>query len=361
MQLSILLGTSRGGFLGLSRIAQACAWAAPNIEVIVRDVSTDVQKRDLLGQLQGDRCNIVLAEPCDARTNAAEMLRLAKGDFVFLLGDDNFCFDHAIDELPALIERHHGDPAVVGVTGGYLLEATQGSSIVGYTNAESDDVTARVAGYLSFGGPNILHHAPLRRETVQRVLDFVDTLPFVLPFHDRIGCLLYLLNGKFVRLKRLLCLYDAKVWEQDDAVQRRDVECYRDAGFDPAINLLHWYLCGFEGAVLVRNTDEFLDLPMAQRQAIADRWFSVMFTRFKGQARLTFDSPFAAEAQEICAKLQASTGQLPFEGMLAGICTLIALFSPDGAQRYLEFWSAMIKRGQAAPPARDITAERRAG
>jgi hypothetical protein len=361
MKLSILLGTNRDGLLACARIAQACSWASSDIEVIVRDVSSDARKRDFLAQLRSEYCQVVLAEPCDPPANAAEMLRLAKGDFIFLLTEDDFCFDHAIDELPALIGQHGRDRAVVGVTGGYLIESGQGSSIVGYTNAESDDVTARVAGYLSFGGPNILHHAPLRRETVQRVFEFMDTLPFSLPFHDRVGCLLYLLNGKFVRLKRLLCLYDAKAWEQGDAVQRREIERYRDAGFDPAINMLHWYLCGFEGAVLVRNTDEFLDSPLAQRQAIADRWFSVMFTRFKGQSRLTFDSPFTGEAQKICAKLQASTGQLSFEGMLTGICALIALFSPDGAQRYFDFWKAAIDRGQTASASAEAIAERRAG
>ena len=361
MQLSILLGTNRNGLPACARIAQACAWASPSIEVIVRDVSTDAQKREFLAQLRSDYCNIVLAEPCDARSNAADMIRLAKGDFVFLLNDDDFCFDHAIAELPALIENHAGNPSVVGVTGGYLIEATQGSSIVGYTNAESDDVTARIAGYLSFGGPNILHHAPLRREAVQRVFAFMDTLPFALPFHDRIGCLSYLLKGKFVRLKRLLCLYDAKIWEQGDIVQRHEVECYRNAGFDPAINTLHWYLCGFEGAVLVRNADEFSGYPLALRQTIADRWFSVMFTRFKGQARQTFDSPFAGDAQKICAKLQTSTGQLSFDGMLEEICRLIALFSGDGAHRYFDFWRAAINQRQVDLAPAEKAAQGRAG
>ena len=34
------------------------------------------------------------------------------------------------------------------------------------------------------------------------------------------------------------------------------------AGLDPAINKLHWFLCGFEGAVLVRNSDMFPELPI---------------------------------------------------------------------------------------------------
>jgi hypothetical protein len=194
---------------------------------------------------------------------------------------------------------------------------------------------------------------------IKRVIASLNALPFYFSFHDQIMCLLYLLNGKFVRLKRLLYLYDLGPWEQRDSAQKRDLEFYREAGMDPAINTLHWFLCGFEGAVLTRHSDAFPDHPLAQRQAVADRWFSSMFIRFKGQQRLTFDSPFAGEAQKICAKLLTSTGQLQFQDMLTEICGLIALFSEDGAQRYFDYWDAAINRRKPAP--RSIELERRAG
>ncbi len=236
----------------------------------------------------------------------------------------------------------------------------QGSAIVAYQNIESDDVVARVAGYLGYGGANIMQYAPIRRDIINRVVALMNTLPFYLSFHDQIICLLYLLNGKFVRLKRLLYLYDLGPWEQRDSAQLRDLDFYRGAGLDPAINTLHWYLCGFEGAVLARHADAFPDYTLAQRQAIADRWFSTMFIRFKGHARLTFNSPFAGEAQKICSKLLTSTGQLAFQGMLAEICALIALFSADGAQRYFDFWDAAINRRQPAPLAAAMAAQKRA-
>lgn len=344
MQLSILIGTNRKGLLACSRIAQACSWATPDIEIIVRDNSGDPKKSELLAQFRREHCNIILAEPCDALTNFSEILRLAKSEFVFLLADDDFCFDHAVAALPALIKQFEKDPSVAGVTGTYVVESSQGSSIVSYQDAESDDVVARVAGYLNYGGANILHYAPIRRDIVQRVFAFMNSLPFYFSFHDQIICLLYLLSGKFIRLKRLLYLYDVGVWEIGETAQKRDVDFYKDAGLDPVINKLHWFLCGFEGAVLVRNSDVFPDHPLAQRQLIADRWFSEMFTRFKGHARLTFESRFTGEADKLCAKLLTTTGQLSFQSMLAEICGLIALFSKDNAHRYYDFWDATIKR-----------------
>jgi hypothetical protein len=231
---------------------------------------------------------------------------------------------------------------------------------VSYPNVESEDVVARVAGYLSYGGANILQYAPVRQDVIKRTSAALKALPFCFSFHDQIMCLLYLLNGKFVRMKRLLYLYDLGPWEQRDSAQKRDLDFYRGAGLDPAINTLHWFLCAFEGAVLVRQSDAFPDYPLVQRQAVADRWFSSMFVRFKGHQRLTFDSPFAGEAQKICAKLLISTGQLQFQDMLGEICRVFALFSEQSAQRYFDYWDAAINRRQPATRAAEMALEKRA-
>jgi hypothetical protein len=360
MQLSILMATNRSGLLSCSRIVQACSWASPNVEVIVRDNSGDSQKREFLALCRRNHCDIIIAEPCDALTNVSEVIARAKGDFVFLLADDDFCFDHAIAALPSTLGQCCNDPSVVGVTGAYAIEDSQRTSIINYPNAESDDVAARVGGYLSYSGPNVLHYAPVRREIVQRVFAFMNTLPFYFSYHDQVICLLYLLNGKFMRLNRLLYLYDVGVWELGNSAQKRDADFYKEAGLDPAINKLHWFLCGFEGAVIARNSDIFPDYSLAQRQAIADRWFSEMFMRFKGHARLTFESRFTGEADKLCAKLLTSTGQLSFQGMLTEICSLIALFSEGRAQHYHDFWDAVLNRRMSTPRLAGAVAEKSA-
>jgi len=360
MQLSILLATNRTSLLACSRIAQACSWASPDIEVIVRDNSGDAQKREFLALCRRDYCKIVIAEPCDIFTNTSETFRLAKGEFVFVLADDDFGFDRAVTSLPGVLGKCSKDPSVVGATGAYAVEGSQGTSIVSYQNAESDDVMARVDGYLSYSGPNVFLYAPMRREIVQRIYGFIHAMPAVFSFHDQVMSLLYLLNGKFVRLNQLLYLYDVGVWEVSNTAQKRDVDFYKDAGFDPAINKLHWFLCGFEGAVLARNSNLFPDYPRAQRQLIADRWFSSMFIRFKGHARLTFESRFTGEADRLCAKFLTSTGQLSFQDMLAEICSLIALFSKCHAQRYHDFWDAVLNRRTPISRVASVAAQRRA-
>ena len=337
-----------------SRIAQACSWASPDIEVIIRDNSGDLHKREFLGHLRRDHCNIVLAEPCDGLVNFSEILRMARGEFIFMLADDDLCFERAIAALPDVLGGIE-DPSVAGVTAAYVVETAQGSSLVSYQNLESHDVVERVVGYLRFGGPNILHYAPIRRDIVQRVFALMNDLPCYFSFHDQITCLLYVLNGKFARLQRLLYLYDMGDWETADSAQKKDVAFYAAAGLDPAINRLHWLLCGFEGAALAMHADVFPNYPAAQRQAIADRWFGTMFLRFKSVPRQTFDSPFAAEAEKLFEKVQGSVGQLSFEGVLAEISGFIALLSKTRGQSYFDFWGAMIHKRKPAlrRPARE--------
>jgi hypothetical protein len=348
MQLSILIPTHRNDLLACSRIAQACSWAGPKLEVIVRDNSGNAEKRNLLAQFKRDHCNIVFSEPCEPLVNFSEILRLAKGEFVFFLADDDFGFDRAITALPGKIDEIVNDRSIAAITGAYVIEASSGSSVVGYQSLDSNDVTARIAGYLNFEGANVLIYSPIRRELVQRIFAFMNFMPFSFSFHDQIVCLLYLLNGKFIGLKRLLYLYDIGDWEMAQTAQARDVKFYTSSNVDPAINKLHWFLCGFEGAVLIRNADIFPDYPMAQRQIMADRWFSMMFIRFTKNPRATFGSRFSADADRFCEKWKASAGRLSFQEMLADVCGFISLFSKDNSQKYFEFWNAILTRTKVA-------------
>ena len=190
----------------------------------------------------------------------------------------------------------------------------------------------------------MLFYSVLRREVANRVLRFMTAMPVYLSFHDQILSLFYLLNGKYIRLQRLFYIYDIGVWGAVDSSQKRDIEFYTAAGLDPAADKLQWLLCGFEGAALIMNSKDFPDYPPPQRQAIADLWFSVMFTRFKRDQRMTCESPFTDEATRLCAKIVTSTEQLSFERILTEIRDFFALFSRQRAQSYFEFWNAVLNR-----------------
>ena len=351
VQLSIFLPTYRKDMMAISRIAQACSWAGPQIEVIVRDNSGDADKRDIISRFQRDNCTIVCADQCDGPTNFAEGLRLATGEFLYAIADDDLYFDRAVAALPAIVDAHGKDASVAGITGAYSMESSAGSSLVEYQNIGSDDVIARVAGYLSSRAGNVLIYSPHRRAMVQRSFAFMRTLPAYFSFHDQVLALIYILNGRYIAIPRIIYGYDIGPWEIPLQAQKQDLGFYTAAGLDPAINKLHWFLCGFEGAVLARNSGLFPDPGPAKRQAIADQWFATMFARFLHSPRYTADSPHTARAEALCQKLRASQGRLSFEGMLADIAGLMAAFAPDLARRYFQFWSAELNRRQPAAAA----------
>ena len=358
LQLSILLPTNRHGPVAISRIAQACSWAAPKIQVVVRDNSGNAEKRALLPHFEREHCEIISVDPCEPLENYSELLRLAKGDFVFCMSDDDQCIDRAILALPEVIERSGGDPTVAAVTGAYALESPQGTSVFAYKDVDSDDPAARVAGYLSYGGPNMLFYSVLRRQVAERVLDFMKAMPVYLSFHDQILCLLYLLSGKYIKLQRLFYVYDIGVWGTRETAQKRDIDFYQAAGLDPAANKLQWLLCGFEGAAMIMNATEVPAYPVPQRQAIADLWFTAMFARFKRDARTTYDSPHTDEADKLCAKIAGSTGQLSFERVLADISGFFGLFSKQRAQAYFDFWDSVLSRRRPFTPQKAVAGKR---
>jgi len=349
VQLSVLLPTHRSDLTAISRIAQVCSWAGPNIEVVVRDNSGDAKKRDVIALFQSERCKVISVDPCAPLENFSTLLRLAKGDFIFWPADDDFAFDRAIRAISDVLEKSGKDPSVAGVSGLYVVETSYCSSIANYTGIDSDDPLARVVGYLGYGGPNVFTYSVLRRQVAERTYKLLTSMPFYLSFHDQIQSLLFLMSGKFIQLSRLLYAYDMGAWEAADTAQAKDIEYYRNAGLDPVVNKLHWFLCGFEGATLIRNADAFSHYPLNMRQAVADRWFSLFFLRFRDQPRLPFESPFLAGAARICDKLKSSNGQLSFQDMLVEIRNLFALSSPAHAQKYFDFWDAIINRRQSAP------------
>ncbi len=81
--------------------------------------------------------------------------------------------------------------------------------------------------------------------------------------------------------------------------------------------------------------------------------------RFKGHARLTFESRFTGEADKLCAKLLISTGQLSFQDMLTEICSLIALFSKGHAETILNS-GIRSSTNEPIPRVANVVAERRA-
>jgi len=344
IRLSIVIPTSSQGLTSTSRILQACSWAGPRVEVIVHDRSGSTARAELLHGMEHENCRFMIAAPGRAHDDWTEALSAARGDFVLLLADDGILFDRAMTVLPGVIESIAADTSIIGVAAPTLIETPQGAEAFAYPNIDAGDPLVRLSGYLSADRPNVLLFSPVRRATMTWSLDLVREKPLALPFDDRISSLLYLVAGKFARMARLMHVHDAS---KDDGARAADAAFYQQARLDPAINRLTWFLCGFEGATLIRHANLPVTYAPQQRQAMADLWFSAMFNRFRTQPRETYGSPTAGEADKLCARWMEAAGRLSFADMLADTCQFMALSSQENALKYFAYWSAMLGLRQA--------------
>jgi len=342
IRLSVIMPSNRADLRALSRITQACSWAAPHTEVIIRDNSGDAAKRAFLAQIEKENCHLIVAEPCGAHENGWKALERAQGDFVFLISDDDVCFDRALAELPAKIAEVANDPSVIGITGAIMIDSSKGSNFVAYRDIGAEDPLMRLVGWAGSTPCNVILFSPIRRDVLKWTAEVLEAKPFRLSFDDQICSMLYLVRGKFAYLDRLLYSYDQHNWESRESAQREDLKCYTAAGLDPAVNKLHWLLCAFEGAALARNLSLAPGYTLAQRQSFADYWFALMFRRFQVDYREGYGSPFADKADTLCAKWKTAAGQLTFEAILADICQFLALTSPAHATRYFDYWRGFI-------------------
>jgi hypothetical protein len=344
IRLSIVVASHGHDLASCSRILQACSFAGPRVEVVVRYQSGSATKADFLRGISKENCRFTIAPPGEARENWAETLAAAQGDFALLMSGDDVLFDRAMTMLPGVLESVAADASVIGVAAPSLIETPKGAEAFDYPNIDADDPLVRLSGYLSAERPNVLLFSPVRRATITWALDILRDKPLALPFDDQLSSMLYLVAGKFARMTRLMHVHDAGM---ADAARGAEAAFYERAHLDPAINTLHWLMCGFEGATLIRHADLPVGYSPQQRQAMADLWFSAMFGRFKVHPRETYGSPLAGEAAKTCARWTAAAGRLSFADMLADICQFLALSSQETALKYFASWSAMLGLRQA--------------
>jgi hypothetical protein len=339
MRLSIIVPSNRDSMTADSRIMQACSWASDDVEVVVRDNSGSVRKRALLEGIERPNCRIIIAEPSDANTNFLGGLAASSGDFILFLGDDDGGFDRGIKAIAAAAIRYADDLSVAGITGAYVLEQSDTSHIVSYPKLDSGEVVERLGGYLGYQGPNLIFYSAVRRAALLDTWDFLFAHPFRFPYHDHFFSLIYLLLGRFMHVGRLAFIYDNTNWEAAGVGAQSDLKHYAAAGMDPAIRQLQWMLCGFEGASIILRSRFGAAHTPAQRQAMANQWFEIMFRRFVGDTNTRTDSTLSAEAANLHEKWRQGFPNFTLESLLADICGFISLFSPEKAAAYHAFWT----------------------
>lgn len=332
--LSIVMPTNRVGLGINARILHACSWANEDIEVIIRDNSGDNRKQRFLLGIKGVADKIVAAEPCTSEQNITEAFKLATGDFVQLIADDDIAFERGIWAISQ--QAKIATPEIAGILGCYMLTQSQGEQIVDYQALASDSPMDRLQGYLSFQGPNLLFYPAIRRDIGLNALRFFSEHPFPMSFHDQIVSLIYLLSGKFARTQRIGLVVDNHNWESADVGIPADLKHYASNGLDPILRQVHWLICGFEGAAIINSQP----INMGMKEAMVTTWLSTMNRRFMSEQPSDHGSSISEEqVRPFRDRLARYSSSQHLPDMLDDIAAIVKLFDLQKALAYMLFWS----------------------
>jgi len=337
-KLSVIMPSNRTGLSSCARVLDACACADENVEVIIRENSGDKEKREVLSRMSRKNCNILFVDPCGGRENYQEALGLATGEFVFCIADDDVLTQTAFSPLVDLIAECANDSSVAGITGDYIVEGSCKTSLVRYPPLDAAYASQRVDSYFLGPAANVVNYSVVRRNVINGVMSFCRTLPLWFSFTDQLVSLMFLSSGQFKSLNRVLYQYNSSNWDTPERALQTDLQYFRRSGVDGSVLRLMWLICGLEGTKIVLGKFKDLDIPAAERQAVAIRWFRAMYLRFLATMERTDPSSrFDPQAVALCNKWK----QIPqncMEQLLSDVTEFIALSNPEGAERYFKFW-----------------------
>ena len=339
MKISLILPSNRSSASAISRIFLWSDFDPKHFELIVRDNSGVENKRRLIESL-GESClQYYSVPPCDAFENCLEALKLATGDFVFFLADDDNLSMRGAEKVSSLVRLVGSD--VSGVTGKYLIEGEGPGGVFAYPDLTSQDFNTRFANYISTG-VNFLYYSTIRRSVIDKAFGFLKNLPFKLSFHDQLISVIYLAAGKFAQTPDVVYSYDMGAWETFEKSLRQDRGFYVKAGLPIEIDLLHFLLMALEGAYLIES-DFFQDLVTGSSLGATDLWFSTQFSKFLNIDRshgLDLTTDPGSRILRFREKINGKNN-VDLDELLVDVCELLDSFEGIDAQRYFSFWSQL--------------------
>lgn len=340
MKISLVIPTNRSSYSAAARVLE-CASLDPNkFELIVRDNSENEDKRAILARIDSPALRLFTVPNSGPFENGVESMRLATGDFVLVLADDDWLSTRGVQQLHALAEQVGFDESVSCLTGTYLIEMANETRLFRYSNLESTDPAKRVSAFLD-SGINVFYYSAIRRRWATFCFALVERLPYKFSYHDHLVSLLYLVVGRTCQIDRVLYSYDLGKWETAGGCVSQDQAMYVNAGLPVEIDRLHWLLCTLEGCYLL-NSKLLSGASVYDRQQLIGVWFANMFARFKHDPRESDyeQTAMSAEIKKLKDKV-LSQQQVDMGALLGDVCKVIEIADPAGAQRYFKFWSSL--------------------
>jgi len=341
VKISLILPTNRTSYSAVARALESASLDVDKFELIVRDNSENDRKRAFLNQIESPNMRLVTVANCGAYDNFVEALRLATGEFVYLLADDDWVSSRGLMQLHALAAESEGDPSVGCITGAYLLETSSATGFFQYSGLNSPEPLNRLTSYLDANTTNFLCYSAVRRSLATFSSAFVGSLPYKFSFHDQLISLLYLTLGRILQINRVVYFYDLGDWETPEGSLSKDRAFYSQAGLPLEYDRLHWLFCALEGAFLLKS-QLVAEKARYNTAPLADLWFQTMFNKFKCHNRESGYGQTTANFDTLQFRRNLLSQQdVDLNGLLLDLCDLLEIADSAGGERYFNFWSTL--------------------
>lgn len=342
MKISLVLPSNRISYTAIARVFEWSSLDADKFELIVRDNSEHEHKRTLLRGIESNTLKLLCVPQCTMGENWFEALRLATGEFVFCVSDDDWISVRGLQQLQAQAQRQHTDASIACFNGDYLVETSSQTGLFRYAGLDATEPERRLASYLDANATNFLYYSAVRRSVMTFCFDFLERLPYKFSYDDQLVSLLYLALGRVSQIQRVVYGYDLGQWETAGGTLAKDRHFYALAGLPIEYDRLHHLFCALEGALVLESkllTEKIAYDP----KPLADLWFRTMFAKFRGHNREAgYGENAGANAVTLRLKEKLlAQGQFDVHELLLDVCDAIDVCDADGAQRYFKFWSTL--------------------
>lgn len=338
MKISVVCPTNRKSISSYARICELLSLDPNKFEVIIRDNSECEKKSCFLKSLSFENHKIRIVPNNGATENFSEASKLATGDYLLFIADDDWFFKSSLEMIHQLAVASKENKNLTALTGTYLVSSSSGIGSVSYLGLDSNNPLSRMQGYLNVG-PNLLYYSVYKKNVFHLSWSLLEKLPYAFCHADLLFVIPALVLGNIASVKTLFYQWDFGEWDGADKAMGKRAGICQAAGLPKEFSVLDKLLTAVEGALLI-NSKLLGNYMRDDRSGIAKHWLQNFFAQYQGCPFQNYfpDSEHKNRVDQFRSKL-FSIGNISLEGLLEEVSGLFSQVDPAGAEKYFKFWS----------------------
>lgn len=338
MKISVVCPTNRRSISSYARVCELLSLDPKKFEVIIRDNSECEKKSRFLGSLSLENHQILIVPNNGFKENFSEASKLAKGDYLLFIADDDWFFKSGLEMLHELAVNSQNNKSLTALTGTYLVSSSRGIGSMSYSELDSDNPLSRMQGYLNVG-PNLLYYSAYKKNVFHLSWNLLEKLPYAFCHADLLFVIPSLVLGNIASVNTLCYQWDFGEWEGADKAMGKRAGICQAAGLPKEFSVLDKLLTAVEGAMLINS--KFLgNYARYDRSEVARLWLQNFFAQYHV---CPFQNHFPDSEEknrvDLFRSKLFSIGNITLEGLLEEVTGLFSQVDPAGAEKYFKFWS----------------------